>query len=195
MAFLNDEYSLNNIIGSGSSVKGNLKINGSVRVDGDVDGDIEVSGNFHAGKLARIKGNINAKSVIAEGLIKGDIFASESVHLLASSIILGDIKTRRIQADENVILNGHVIALSNSEEFEEASEKWQNYQTISAYSLNKKKTDQENNTLAEENKDLSREKTIPEENNTEEKKDFIPIDLGQKISSSTHIFNSFNSNR
>lgn len=200
MAFLNDEYSLNNIIGTGSSIKGNLKINGSVRIDGDVDGDIEVTGNLHAGKNARLNSNISAKSVIVEGLIKGDISASESVQLLSTSIVLGNIKTRKIQADENVILNGHVIALSNSEEFEEASEKWQNYQAISAYSLNRKKSTEEKTNSEEENKNSLSQNTEQNQNDEEnqkaqEKEEFIPVDLGQKIPSSTHIFNSFNSNR
>ena len=41
MAFRIDDISINTIIGGGSAIKGNLKINGFVRIDGDIDGNLD----------------------------------------------------------------------------------------------------------------------------------------------------------
>ena len=56
MALFNDDYSINSILGNGSTIKGNLRINGCIHIDGD----------FHAidiGRYAvrvRFDGNVAA---------------------------------------------------------------------------------------------------------------------------------------
>ena len=46
MALKVDDISINTIIGKGSSITGNLRINGFVRLDGDIDGNLETDGNI-----------------------------------------------------------------------------------------------------------------------------------------------------
>ena len=135
MALFSDDYSINSILGNGSSVKGNLKINGCIHIDGDLDGNLESSGNVIIGEHARINGNINAKSITVGGLIKGDIIAPDGVHLLSSSIVIGDIQTHRFQADKNVLIHGHCIALSDESFYSEAVQKWQDRQAIAGASI------------------------------------------------------------
>ena len=91
MALRIDDISINTVIGKGSEIKGNIKVNGVVRIDGDIDGNLETDGNVIIGENARIRGNINAKSIIVGGIILGNIFANESVKVLANSIVIGDI--------------------------------------------------------------------------------------------------------
>ena len=120
MAFFSDDISINSILGQGSVFKGNLKINGFTRIDGDLDGDLETTGKVIVGENARIKGNITAKSVTVDGgIVKGNIIAPEFVTIHSNSAIIGDIQTRRFNADDNIILNGHCIALSNENEYKE----------------------------------------------------------------------------
>ena len=79
MALRIDDISINTIIGKGSEIKGNVKVNGFVRIDGDIDGNLETDGNVIVGENARIRGNITAKSIILGGIILGNIFATDSV--------------------------------------------------------------------------------------------------------------------
>ena len=46
MALKVDDISINTIIGKGSSITGNLRINGFVRLDGDINGNLETDGNI-----------------------------------------------------------------------------------------------------------------------------------------------------
>jgi len=121
MALRIDDISINTIIGNGSAISGNVKVNGFVRVDGDIDGNLETDGNVIIGENARIRGNLKAKSVIVGGIIIGDIFANESVKLLTNSAVLGDILAHKIQIDDLAIYNGHCIAIKNNEQYEEVS--------------------------------------------------------------------------
>ena len=58
MALRIDDISINTILGQGSAITGNIKINGFVRIDGDIDGNLETDGNIIIGENARIRGNI-----------------------------------------------------------------------------------------------------------------------------------------
>lgn len=136
MAFFSDEVSINSIIGPGSIIKGDLKINGFMRIDGDLDGNIETTGKVIVGATARVNGNITAKSItIVGGVVKGNIIAPESVTLLSSSAVIGDIQTRRFKADDDIILHGHCIALSDEAAYNEAQESWQDRQAIANKSI------------------------------------------------------------
>lgn len=135
MTFNNEDVSINSIIGLGSTISGDIKVNGFVRIDGDIDGNLETTGNIIVGEKARIQGNVVARSITVGGVIKGNITASDSVDLLATSIVLGDICTRRLQADENVVFHGHCIALTKEDDFNTAVTKWQNMQTITSHSI------------------------------------------------------------
>ena len=124
MAFHSDDISITTIIGQGSFVEGSLRITGVVHIYGDVAGNVETDGNVLLGEKARIHGNIIAKSVTVCGIVKGDIMAKENVFLLSSSAVIGDIIAKKIEIEDNVIVNGHCISLSDEQEYEKASEKY-----------------------------------------------------------------------
>lgn len=124
MALKLDDISINSIIGNGSFIKGNFKVNGFVRVDGDIDGDLETDGNVILGEHARIQGNITAKSVTIGGIVLGNINARENVKLLSTSAVIGDILCRRVQIDDEVIFQGHCISIKDDKEYESLSEKF-----------------------------------------------------------------------
>lgn len=122
MALRIDDISLNTIIGNGTSITGNLKVNGFVRIDGDIKGDLETDGNIIVGEKARIKGNITANSIIVGGIILGDIYAKESVKILTDAAVVGDIISRKVQIDDLAIFHGHCIALKDDKKYETATE-------------------------------------------------------------------------
>ncbi|MCQ2577327.1 MAG: polymer-forming cytoskeletal protein [Treponema sp.] len=121
MALRLDDFSINTIIGPGSSINGDMKISGSIRIDGDLCGNLETDGNVQIGEFARIKGNITAKSIIVGGIVIGDITVKESVKLLSSSAVVGDVLARSIQLDENVVFHGHCIAVKDDARYDQLS--------------------------------------------------------------------------
>jgi len=120
MAFINEDISIKTIIGEHSVIKGNLSASGYLRIDGDVDGDVETDGILWIGENARIHGNINARSAVIGGIVLGDLCAPEEIKLLSSAAIIGNVQTKNLQIEENVIIHGHCISLSNEEEYTQA---------------------------------------------------------------------------
>lgn len=118
MAFHTDDISINTLIGNGSFVSGNLKVNGFIRIDGDIDGNLDTDGAVIISEKARIRGNINAKSVIVGGIVLGDISACEGVKLLSSSVVIGNILTRKVRMEDKVIFHGHCISIWDETRFD-----------------------------------------------------------------------------
>ena len=124
MALKVDDISINTIIGKGSSITGNLKINGFVRLDGDIDGNLETDGNIIIGDSARIKGDVRAKAVIVGGIVVGNILAQESVKLLSNSAVLGDVISRKVQVEDKATFHGHCISIKDEEQFQKISDSY-----------------------------------------------------------------------
>lgn len=124
MALRTDDISINTIIGKGSVISGDLKVNGFIRVDGDIDGNLETDGNVIVGENARLRGNLTAKSVIIGGIIKGNILAQESVKVLSEAAVIGDILSHKVQVEASAIFHGHCISLKDEAEYKKYSSEY-----------------------------------------------------------------------
>ena len=131
MASFTDDISFNTMVGPGAFVTGDLKLEGFTRVDGDIYGNLETTGKLIVGENARIRGSLTAKSVIVIGIVEGDILAPEGVHLFSSAVVLGDVISRKVKADEKVVIEGYCISIENPQEFEEAKKRWLDMRAIS----------------------------------------------------------------
>ncbi len=102
-----------NVIGESSYFTGNFHINGSLRIDGCFEGKSLKAEQLYLGPKGRVKTNIEAVSVIVEGLIIGNIYASNRVLLMPTAKILGDIKTPELIIQNGVILEGRCQIANN----------------------------------------------------------------------------------
>ncbi len=135
MGLLFDDISISTIIGAGSSLKGDLSVSGAVMIDGDLDGDLQTTGNIIIGEAARIRGNISAKSAVVNGIVLGDISAPESIKLNASSAVIGNIATRKLQIANGVVFHGHCIALFDESSFEAERQRQNEIREIKSKSI------------------------------------------------------------
>ncbi|MCU0848082.1 MAG: polymer-forming cytoskeletal protein [Spirochaetes bacterium] len=95
-----------NVIGENSYFTGTFLINGSLRIDGRFEGKYLQAEQLYIGRNGKIRTNINAVSVIVEGMVIGNINASSRVLLMPTAKILGDIKTPELIIQNGVILEG-----------------------------------------------------------------------------------------
>jgi cytoskeletal protein CcmA (bactofilin family) len=94
------------LIGENSYFTGRFNINGSLRIDGRFEGKSLQAEQLYIGPNGKMKTNIEAVSVIVEGLVVGNISASGRVMLMPTAKILGDIKTPELIIQNGVILEG-----------------------------------------------------------------------------------------
>ncbi|MDY6967295.1 MAG: polymer-forming cytoskeletal protein [Spirochaetota bacterium] len=99
----------NNTIGENSYFTGSFHINGSLRIDGRFEGKYLQADQLYIGPDGKLMTNINAVSIIVEGIIIGNINASNRVLLMPTAKILGDIKTPELIIQNGVILEGRCV--------------------------------------------------------------------------------------
>ena len=120
MAVVKDDFSINTIIGPGTSVSGDIESAGFTRVDGSVQGDVKAKGRIVIGEGARMKSNVSGTMITVGGVIFGNIAASERITILSTGLVMGDIITRRIQADEGCFIHGRVHVCQTNEAWNKA---------------------------------------------------------------------------
>ena len=120
MTYKKEDLSINTIIGPETSVSGDIESAGFTRVDGSVLGDVNAKGRVIIGERARMKSNINGTAITIGGVVFGDIIASERLYILSTGLVVGDIITRRIQADEGCLINGRVIVCNTEDAWKKA---------------------------------------------------------------------------
>ena len=97
---------INSIIGEGTSFSGDILLSGLIRIDGDFKGSITTTGKVLIGKNGRAECTIKAETVVIGGVVKGDIISADKVVILSTGMLIGNIVSPRLIAEEGVILNG-----------------------------------------------------------------------------------------
>ena len=104
-----NDFSINTIIGPNTNLKGDIESAGFTRIDGSITGNVTSKGRVVIGERARMKSNISGTAITVGGVVYGNIIASESLVVLSTALVIGDIITRRIQADEGCVIHGRVF--------------------------------------------------------------------------------------
>ena len=109
------DFSINTIIGPNTSIVGDVETGGFTRVDGNIKGDVRAKGRVVIGEKARMKGNVTGTNVTIGGVVYGNIISDGHLVILSTAVVVGDIVTRRIQADDGCFVNGKVAVCSSEE--------------------------------------------------------------------------------
>lgn len=94
------------MIGEGSKFEGKFAIKGNLRIDGRFEGESLLVDHLQIGAKGKVKTNIDATSVVVEGVVIGDISASTRILLLSTARVLGNIKTPELIIQDGVVLEG-----------------------------------------------------------------------------------------
>lgn len=95
-----------NLIGTGTSITGEVSSNGDIRIDGDLKGNLTTKGKLVVGPSGKIKGDIQCKNSDVSGSIEGTINVSELLSLKASSKVDGDIVTNKLAIEPGAKFTG-----------------------------------------------------------------------------------------
>jgi len=96
-------------IGKSVIIKGELSGSEDLYVDGIVEGKIELEGNnLVIGPNGKVHANVNAKGVVVQGKLEGNIHADERAELRSSAVATGDIFTQRIAIEDGAYFKGKV---------------------------------------------------------------------------------------
>ncbi len=109
---------LNTIIGKGTVVQGDMRVQNSLRVDGTVNGNITATDTVVIGKDGEVEGHIQAKHTFLAGRVRGNIIAQGKVSLETKAMVLGDIRASRLVVEEGAVFNGRCTMKEEDQEEE-----------------------------------------------------------------------------
>ena len=124
------DFSINTIIGPNTELNGDISTGGFTRIDGSIRGNVRAKGRVIIGERARIKGNVTGTNITIGGVVYGNIIADGHLVILSTAIVIGDIITRRIQADDGSFINGRVVVCINDESWGKTTSEYKDAQGI-----------------------------------------------------------------
>jgi cytoskeletal protein CcmA (bactofilin family) len=81
------------LIASDITIEGKIEGGGSVRIAGKFKGDVSVQGDLTVEAGAKLTGSVRANKVTIAGELEGNVEEATHVDLLASGVVIGDLKT------------------------------------------------------------------------------------------------------
>jgi cytoskeletal protein CcmA (bactofilin family) len=96
------------IIGPGMRVVGDITADGVVKIEGTVVGTVRAGRQVLVAKGGEVEGDIITREAIIGGEVRGTVVAEERVEIQTSSVVHGDITSRRLLIHEGGEINGVV---------------------------------------------------------------------------------------
>lgn len=84
-------------LGSDTSVTGKLSFAAPTRIDGKLKGEVRANDLLLIGEQGSVEGTVNAKALILEGTVRGDVVGTEWVQVQASGRLVGSVAAHRIE--------------------------------------------------------------------------------------------------
>ena len=107
------QSSIDSLIGAGTRIEGNVNFSGGLRVDGEVRGNISCSngaqGTLVISEKASVEGAVTVGHVVVNGTVIGPVCASESLELLSSARVTGDVEYHRIEMQQGAVIQGRMV--------------------------------------------------------------------------------------
>lgn len=101
------EGRLSGFVGNGTVLTGETNFQAMLRVDGHLTGRVtSEGGTLIIGSTGRVDANIAVAAAQINGIVNGDIIATEKIELGRTARIAGNIQTPRLMMDDGAILEG-----------------------------------------------------------------------------------------
>lgn len=94
------------LIAADITIEGKIEGGGSVRIAGKFKGDVNVQGDLTIEAGARLTGSVRADKVTIAGELEGNVMGASYIDLLASGVVIGDLKARSLAAAAGSSMRG-----------------------------------------------------------------------------------------
>jgi len=95
------------VIGTKTTVKGEITGDEDVLVEGTVEGQIKISRDLRVAASGSVRANVEANSVIVSGEVLGDCTAAVRVDIQATGRLTGNIRAPKIVIAEGAVFRGN----------------------------------------------------------------------------------------
>lgn len=131
------EGRLSGFVGHGTVLTGETSFQAMLRVDGNLVGSVSSeTGTLIVGTNGQVDANVSVGTAMVNGVVNGDIVASEKIQLGRTARVIGNIQSPRLIIEDGALLEGGckmVQALELQAERQAASTSSQNASQTSDY--------------------------------------------------------------
>jgi cytoskeletal protein CcmA (bactofilin family) len=99
------------LIAHGTVIRGDLRFSGALHLDGRIEGAVLAQGDdavFTLSEHGQVQGEIRVPHAVINGLVEGDIHASEKLELAPQARIIGDVSYRTLEMAAGAQVNGRM---------------------------------------------------------------------------------------
>lgn len=101
------------LVGSNSKMFGDLHFQGGCHIDGTVKGSVtadpDTDSALSISDIGSVDGGVTVPYVVLNGIVKGDVFASQRVELGATARVIGNVYYNLIKMAEGAEINGKLV--------------------------------------------------------------------------------------
>ena len=101
-----DNGTVINMIGVGTTITGDVNSNGDLRIDGTLKGSVATEGKVVLGKNGIIEGDVVCNNADIAGEIKAKITVSQLLTLKSTAKLKGDIVTNKLSIEPGAVFSG-----------------------------------------------------------------------------------------
>ena len=103
------ESQVRNLIGNGTTIKGDIDSNGDIRIDGHLIGSLKSNGKVVIGQMGVMEGDLNCKQAEISGVVKGNIITDELTALKSTSKVEVDLTTKQLLIEVGAQFTGKCV--------------------------------------------------------------------------------------
>lgn len=103
---INGEMQSVNMLGAGTTIKGDIQSNGDFRIDGTLIGSINSKGKIVIGTTGNVEGEVTCRNADISGKVKAQVTVSELLTLKATAKISGEIITSKLSIEPGAKFSG-----------------------------------------------------------------------------------------
>ena len=96
------------LIASDLTIEGKIEGAGHIRIAGRFKGDVHVQGDLTIEVGAKLNGGVRARKVVIAGELEGNIESAQRVELVASGVMIGDVKAETVTVAAGSRMKGQV---------------------------------------------------------------------------------------
>lgn len=109
------------LIGTGTTLKGDLSSNSDLRIDGTIIGNITSNAKIVIGTSGVVEGDLNGNQADIVGKVSGSIRVKDLLQLRSECVVNGNIYATKLQVEPTATFNGqchmgaNVVEMTNNE--------------------------------------------------------------------------------
>jgi len=97
------------VIGPSIHIDGDLRGEEDLLIEGEVNGTVQLRNNsLTIGAQGKVRADVYAHSIYVDGLMEGDLFGTERVHIRKSAQVRGNVTSPRVSLEDGAKFKGSI---------------------------------------------------------------------------------------